>query len=244
LKWIINHIPHNELKVELTGGEIGLCDNLPLIVSALKNFNNVKHIQGMSNGLVRQNFPELIAEFDTYNEHLVRDIHGKRIEKFYDMNFLYESNAKNVIVSTERTVQSLLDNFEFYKEEGLFSEHFWHKLFVDRTTKFTHKKDLIKLYEKIGTDQSNYYADKLKMPINKELRKFCSKHPWQPCIDLDRNKIIHCGYHQYNNQVEEQITDYNLTRLIKNNLFKSDISYCDSCYLYSDDYKRVFKGNQ
>ncbi len=244
LKWIIGNLPHDELIVELTGGEVGLCSNLVDVVEEIKREKRIKRLDVMSNGLVRLLHPELIREFDLYNEHLVRDIYFKRIEKFYEMGFSHEPNTKNVIVSTARTVTSLLENFDYFRVMGLFSEHFWHKLFVDRTMKFTHKKELVELYEKMYTNQSNYYVEKITKPINKKMQYFCSKHPWQPCVDLQRNKIIHCAYHQYNNQVEVDITKENLNRLVDNTLFNKDIKYCDTCYLYDEDYKRSFKGNR
>lgn len=244
IKWIIEKLNEPDLFIELTGGEIGLCTNLPEVIDFCKQVPTIKKIQGMSNGLVRSLFPNTVQQFDVYYEHLVKDIHGRNIIKFHDIPFLKESNAKTVIVSSPETVHSLLENFEYYDDMGLFSKYFWHKLFVDRTLQLTHKEDLIELYTKMGSSKSKYYADKLESPIDKGKRNVCSKYPWQPVIDVERGKIIHCAYHQYNNQIEVDATAQNLNLLTSNKLFlNSSIDYCNSCYLYNDDYRRIFRGN-
>lgn len=235
-EWVVGNIPSDNLYVELTGGEPGLVKNLSKFIGHIISSNKIKLSQIMSNGLVRLNHPELLSNVDYYNEHLVSSIMGKNINKFYDIDFRFEDNTKTVIVLDEITTNSIIDNYSYFKEYGLFDEdNFWLKLFVERTYKNSFKSSLIKLLSLVDSDSSRHNIKRIN-GSDEFSRKVCSCNPYLPCIDLVDKKIIHCAYHNYTDVTSVDLTKENINKLIKGRLFTGVYpKYCDSCYHYFDD---------
>lgn len=239
IKWIIGAVPTDNLFIEVTGGEPGLITNLPDVISFLNSSNKIKSTRLMSNGLVRITHGDLFKEVDFYNEHLVNKIVGKNIEKFYPLEFIYADNARTVIVSDAESTSSLLENFDYYNKFGLFNENdFWLKLYVQRTIAIAdkHLADTIKLYDKINTSSTMYRKYRLTN-IDKQARTICKHVSWLPAIDIVDKKILHCAYHNFTNRIEYKCNLENLNKLINKTLFQNiDASYCDSCYLYNENF--------
>ena len=67
-----------------------------------------------------------------------------------------------------------------------------------------------------------------------------------PGIDVVDKKIVHCAYHNFTNRIEYECTSENLEKLVNKTLFK-DITgetYCDTCYLYSQDSEFLSQPNK
>ena len=241
-KWIINEFGKhtNNLMIELCGGEPGLCTNLDLAVQFLKDHKSVKYIQIMSNGLVRKNNIDIIKEVDFYNEHIIKDIIGTDIVKLHDMDLVDLPNAKNVIVMTPETTNSLLNNMDHFKY--LFNDKHWFKLFVERTMRMTHKSELIKFYKESGV--SNYYLDKLNKDLHRLSQVACGRNPFLPCINLDTEEIIHCAYFNFKDMSRELVTSDNIKKMVEGKLYNEIPTYCQYCYLYHSDYRFSMKFNK
>jgi len=228
-KWCINELGKHskELMIEICGGEPGLIDNLYNVFEFLKSHPNVIKTQLMSNGLVRINQPNVINLVDQYNEHLIKNIVCGVIEKFYDIDYLKQSNTKTVIVLNKETTKSLLE----YKEDlhELYDKrYFWLKAFVERSTKNDYIEDMLKVLD------TNFYKERFNNPKMFD-RKVCSKYSWLPCIDTEKKKIIHCAYHNFTNTIEYELTSENIEKLVNKNIFKSaNPQYCDYCYGFSN----------
>lgn len=246
IEWVIQSVPTNNLVIGLSGGEPGLIANLPDVVAKVQSMNNVERVQIMSNGLVRINFPELVALVNRYNEHLVNQINGQNIIKFYPIDFDHQNNIRYVIVLDEITVQSLLDNYDYFEQEGLFNEEkFWLKQFVSRTGIFNpqHKENLLALYKKLGTFRSEYCTKQLTI-LDIEAQEICKKVSYLPSVDIIDKKIIHCLFHNFTNRIEYACTEDNLYKLVNKTLFENiDSPYCDQCYMYQRNTKLLKSKN-
>ncbi len=247
IEWVIDVIPAEHLFIGLSGGEPGLISNLPDIVNMIKSKNKVDRVQIMSNGLVRVNYPELIPELDMYNEHLVTRIVDTELIKFYSLDFEYHKNIKNVIVLDDITTASILNNFDYFKQYGLFDdEKFWLKSFVPRSGVFDtdHKNNIFALYDKLNTEYSNYAKQQLTT-INETARTACKHVSFLPAVDVDDQTIIHCTYHDFTDRVMFNCTPENLSKLVNKTLF-ADIqaNYCKHCYLYYGDHEFLTSKNQ
>jgi len=246
-KWIINSLDTNNLYIELCGGEPGLVSNLPDFIDFINSCDKVKKTQLMSNGLVRAIHPELIERVDHYNEHIIKNIEYKHINKFYNLPFEFRKNTRYVVVLDYYTTYALYYNFDHWKEFGLFNEsNFWLKNYVDRTNPIHHKhKELLfLLYDKINTSYAKYSAAQLSNE-NEIARTVCKKISFLPVINLETDKIIHCAYHNFTSQLEKELTQENLSLLLTKRLFFNDNpSYCENCHLYFDDYKFLLSNNK
>lgn len=238
-KWIVDEMgKHTDnLMIEVSGGEPGLCTNLESALVFLDQHPKVKFVQLMSNGLVRYKRPDLLKLVQRYNEHLVYEIVGTTQHLFYGMDHvntagMLHPNAKSVIVTTPKTVNSLLDNFSYFRDLGLFDENMWIKPFVERTMQLNHHRDLVELYTMLADD---YNVKILHGLQNATDMTFCSKFPFQPTIDLHSGMLYRCAYNGFNCNEGHIPTIVNIERLINNTLFIADTppKECEDCYLYS-----------
>ena len=230
----------DNLMIELTGGEPGLISNLSDFIEVLKQENSVVKTQLMSNGLVRKNHDDLYKEFDSYNEHLISDIKDTEITMFHDLELIDLVNGRSVVVLNKSTTNALLDNFEYFNEMGLFNEDkFWLKMFVERSITNDHTNQIIELFEKIDTSYAHYCITQLTVDDDFS-QAICSIYPWQPVINIENKKIIHCAFHNFSNQILVNCTDENMIKLINNDLFRTtDLRlYCKNCYLYNRNKNR------
>jgi hypothetical protein len=230
--------------VEICGGETGLIDNIGDVVSFLKSHKSVKKTQIMSNGLLRVKHPDIITEFDFYNEHLVRDIVGVNVHKFHDMD--YCDAAKTVVVMTENTTRSLLEYPEQYAHM-INSDKFWFKMFVERKlgVSTSHVRMMREFYNNNDVLHADYYKKMLTFPADKFARAVCAKSPFLPCIDLVNDKMIHCAYHNFTDDMSVTLTEDNLRGMVNKRLFmKESPSYCDSCNDYYHDPHFLMRKNR
>lgn len=249
-KWIVDELGKEtkHLMVELCGGEPGLVSNLPDIVEFLLSHKSVEKTQIMSNGLVRVKHEALIDLVDWYNEHLVMDIVGTEVKKFHDMEFLYAPHTKNVIVMTERTVNSLIENEDYFRDI-IESPNFWFKTYVERgvwlsTDHVELLKDFYLKHKHVWL--ADHYMERLKFRDERLSVAVCAKSPFLPVIDMEDERIIHCAYHNFTDRITRNITEKNLSNLVKKSLFKYDEQpeYCKKCHHYYDDPIFLMKDNR
>jgi len=247
-KWTIDILGSEtkNLMVEICGGETGLISNVEDVIRFLKDHKSVKKTQIMSNGLLRVQHPEIIKEFDYYNEHLVRDIIGRDVQKFHDIEFCSDDNAKTVIVMTENTVRSLLENEEYYRDI-IESESFWFKIFIERSVDIsTNHLDMMReFYNKYNVMFCDFYMNKLEMKNDSFSKSLCTKYPFLPVIDMENNDIIHCAYYNFTNKVTKDLNENNLRDLVNKKLFITESpDYCCSCYDYYQDPHFLIRRNK
>lgn len=220
---------HNtDLKIEFCGGEPGLISNLDDLYKITYNHPNVKEIQVMSNGLVRKKGFDWLDKI-IYCEHLIFDIDGKNIVKFYDMDFCKDIN---VVVTTEKTITSLLNNFEYFQQFGLFQKNFWYKLMNPKKISITGFEEKLKTFFKKINDKHSYNMVEgfLKNIDYSYQKRLCSINPPHPTIDLETNEYCHCGTYLM------KCKRYNISsEIIRRNmiceLFEYE-DYCKSCYVF------------
>jgi len=230
LKYILDAGPSN-VTVEMTGGEVGLIPNLDAVFKLIYGHRSVKRIIVMSNGLVRKNGVDWLDKVE-YVEHLVKDIKGIDIIKFYDMNF--DVNATNIIVATEITTKSILYNWDHFKNSEIMNDNFFIKLMNNKTHDIKKYTDqALSLFSLMG-DNRQYKM--VKCFLNKQLyvsqKKICSMNPPHTYIDFDDNVIGHCAVN-FQGCDKKPFTIKNYDLLPSGELF-SDCNYCTSCYSFDD----------
>lgn len=227
LKYVLNCHPNNTF-VELSGGEPGLIENIDEVFKICYNHKNVKGIQLMSNGLMRKNNFDWMDKV-SYYEHLIYDIEEKEIKKFYDLDFIERPNIKYVIVTTEKTTKSLVNNWKHFN----FNKNmFWFKLMNPKTHNFfQYSEELIKLFQLVGDNNSikmiNFSKNKISLNFNRNL---CSKFPPQPSIDFETKEIVHCATILMKGE-RRPFTRENIELNLKGKLFLNDSS-CNNCFTF------------
>jgi len=229
LKFILDNCGPN-LGVELTGGEIGLINNIDEVFKTVHDHKNVKDIIVLSNGLIRKRGVDWLNRVE-YKEHLIKDINGTEIIKFYDLDFT--DMAINILVATELTTKSIVDNWDYFKETEIVSNKFFIKLMNAKTHN-------IRRYVYKATELFRLLNDKrhLKMiecfkdsNLHVDQKKLCSLNPPHTYIDFDDWRIGHCAIPF--DCKRSDVTIENLNKLIKGELF-GPCKYCESCYTFDD----------
>lgn len=204
--------------VELTGGEVGLYNDLPKIVDTV--FKKCGKLRIMSNGLVRKKFPEIINNSNIiYCEHLFET----PFKKFYNLEPFSENSSQNinVVVVTEEVI----DNFE--KFEHLVHKNTWFKMVNFKGGSI--EKDAKKFIDFYKSIEGKTYIDinyDLFNIMEKDL-EMCALNPPTPFISLQDKKIGHCA--KILN--ESKFTDYteeNFIKLQRCELFSYE-TYCQKC---------------
>lgn len=224
------------MMIELCGGEPGIISNLDEVVKFLFDHPKVKKIQVMSNGLVRLYRYDWLDKV-IYNEHFIFDIDGTEIRTFYD-NLELDFNLNNVIVTTERTTRSLLENWEYFQELGLFKSNFWFKL-MNPKVKDIHgyETELKELFSRLGDTNSVNMIEGFedKRNFDKE-RKLCAMNPPQPFFDFEEEMFGHCGTYLIPSR-RFAPTKENFQQNLKCSLFNYE-DYCKNCYTFDSGDKR------
>lgn len=242
LKWVLEQLP-DETGIELTGGEIGLVENIDDVYKTVKDCPKVKHIMAFSNGLIRKLNPDWLKEVE-YWEHLIYEIKGKEIIKFYtDLDL--EQDHRYIIVTTEPTTRSLLTNWEYFEELGLFRPNFFYKL-MNHKSKMSidsYVNDLITFYEK---RKEQYFQ---KMLIHYKMKSFlakekvlCERLSPNPFIDLQTRELGHCAINIRKSDRWE-FTKENLERL-RDGKFYRRCDYCRDCYSFDHGQERTKEYNR
>ncbi len=246
LQYVLRCIP-NDTMIELTGGEIGLISNLDRVFDIVNSNNKVKLIQVMSNGLVRLKGYGFIKHPKVrYREHLIKEIDQTYINKFYD-NLCFEPNTnwRYVIVTTEKTIKSFYQNFEYFRRLGFFEDMFWYKLMNPKTKSIDSFIPLLENFYKkldnIGYREAFYALKRIKdiKTLSSNLtgkRMSCGWCSPTPSVDFEKRQLIHCGtYLEDSYRVE--YTPNNFDEHLSCSLFKSG-PYCDKCYVYEENRTR------
>lgn len=234
LKWVLNYSPKN-VSVELTGGEIGLLKNLDDIIKTVYDHDNVGKIIVLSNGLVRKIGVDWLDKV-IYTEHLIKDIKGTEIVKFYDLDF-YHSN--NIIVGTEMTIKSILFNWDYFKNTEFVTDKFKIKLMNDKTHNIKHYVvQAQELYKLLGNDRELKMIEAFKNEsIYRNAKTLCSLNPPHTYIDFEDNVIGHCAV-RFNVCDKVELNENNYRKLPYGTLFKQ-CEYCQSCYAFDPGYEKA-----
>lgn len=241
LDWVLDQLP-NETSVELTGGEIGLVENIDIVYHRLRRHPHIKNITALSNGLLRKRDTTWLKDIE-YWEHLIYEIKGKEIIKFYqelDLNQLH----KYIIVATQTTVASLLANWDYFDSMGIFEPNFDYKIMnhKSRTDIRSYTNDLIDLYSRLGNIFSKRMIMHYFMPnyIRRE-KELCKK--WSPntFIDFQTKQLGHCAMNVLmSNKVE--FNKENLLKMINGEFSNND--YCKKCYSFDNGKNRTMFNNR
>lgn len=243
LEYILRYIPNNTM-IEFCGGEPGLLTNLEDAFNMVYSHPKIRAVQIMSNGLVRLKGYNFLEKDNVYYcEHLIEEIKDKQVLTFYsDLDFLERPRWRYVVVTTERTIESLNENYEFYKRLGFFENMFWYKIMNPKIYGINSFIPLLESFFKKLKNENHIDADFTLDRINvanglgKNIsikRSMCGWNSPQPTIDFEMKELIHCGaYLEYSDRC-----------VYLPNSFKSHLCcrlfvpgrYCDKCYIYADD---------
>lgn len=236
----------DNMYVELSGGEPGLLTNIDDIISELYSLPYIVKLDVLSNGYMRKYKYYLLEAYPklTCIEHTAKQIVGKDIKYFYDDITYYNNEYKNVeqlLVLDEVTVDSLIDNFEYYRDEGFFKHNIFLKIVTPKNIELS-KKLIAKyntLYDKLDSillknNDSKLYMDRYFLTRNtfEKIRNVCCRISSMQYIDLENNIIGQCSMNiEETNKAE--ITEQNIAATIKGNLFTKKSKFCDKCIKYS-----------
>jgi len=240
LNEVLDMFPIDNLTVRINGGEPGILENIEEGIDTLLSHPKVKNVAIYSNGTVRyKGFKFIDYNNVFYQEHLILDIDDKHINKFFEMDF--DPAYKYVIILANKTTNSLLKNYAYFKDMGLFNNNFYFKILVNKTISCRdYINDIEKLINKIADDTGRSLSfardviDRIKN--NKDdimLKKTCSSFPYNMYIDFERNVIGHCT------MVTSKTSTYplnkeNINRNLKGLLFNEDDA-CKDCYTYESN---------
>ena len=236
LKYVLDSMPPGSA-VEMTGGEIGQIKNIDEVFKTIYNHKNIDKIMAMSNGLLRYKGVDWLDKVEYY-EHLVWNIRGLDIKKFYDMPFY--NKGQTVIVATEMTVTSLLENWDFYKQSSLMKENIYIKLMNKKTHDIERYADkALKLFQlmkdKKQIKMAESFKDRSLYIAQKQLCSFNSPYPY---VDFESKELGHCAI-PFNKAKRVEFTPNNLQLQLKGELF-TDCNYCNQCYTFDDGNDKIY----
>jgi hypothetical protein len=177
--------------VELTGGEIGLIKNLDQLFTTVYDHPKVGHIMALSNGLIRVLGVDWIDKVE-YWEHLIFDIDGKDVKRFYDLDL--SQGHRYIIVTTETTTKSLLDNWEYFDNMGLFKRNFFYKIMNAKTHSIeNYSGELMYFFHKLNDPYSTKMVEEFVTEGGVDQKYLCSKNSPNPFVDFDTKELGHCA---------------------------------------------------
>lgn len=235
----------NNLHIELSGGEPGIISNIEDVINLLMSLSYVQKITIMSNGTIRKLFDVakvLLHKFQKpngYQEHCCLEIQDKNILYFdNDITFfnapLY---TESVLVLSEVTLDSLLDNFSYYQSMGLFDCNIHYKCMtpkieypstdiINKTKKFYNMLPSRSMKDTLYL--SNIEKDNLSL-----YRNICSKITKYQFIDLEYKNIGQCCLH-VKHAPRFNITKENIHLTLQGKLFSLS-SFCQKCYKFDSN---------
>lgn len=240
LKYVLNQLPPSAM-IEFSGGEPGLLSNLDKAFEIVYSHPSVHTLRIMSNGLVRMRGHDFLENDNVYYcEHLIEDINGKNIEVFYDnLNIVEKPRWRYVIVTTERSISSLLRHYDYYKSLGFFRNMFWYKMMNPKTGSVRPFADkLEEFYNRLKNDNyrdATFFLNRIRNVDSssssaRNRRLACALNSPSISVDFETKELIHCGaYLEHSKRVE--FTADNFREHLYCNLFKHE-PYCDTCYIY------------
>jgi len=236
VQYVISLYGDIPLHIEISGGEPGLIINLVDIITSLLSKRNVIKMSLLSNGLCRNkyNIPELFGKkLNYYQEHSMLDIVNTDCLYFEPENEILEDWMEQIIVLTDTTLNSLLNNFDYFESIDFFKPNRYFKSITPK--KETLKADIDKLmlfFNKIKQYNTLYlYGEMSQYLPRADTRQLCAQYSYNPFIDIDAKKLRHCSM-QVDRSVSYDITSENIQLSLKGKLF-SYKSYCSVCYKYS-----------
>ena len=237
LKYVLEYIPQNSA-IEMTGGEIGLVTNIDDVFKTIYDHKNVKKVLALSNGYLRVIGVDWLDKVE-YSEHLIYDINGRDIEKFYDLDFT--DKGKTVLVTTEKTTRSILENMDYFRDMGLFTDKFFIKIMNQKTHDISkYWYNVFELYTRLNDEyhinMALAFINKNKKPYDIK-RNICMKNPPHCFIDFESDEIGHCAvlFHKSKRAV---FNPENYVKLMKGELFDA-CDYCSGCYNYDDGLNKI-----
>lgn len=250
LLWILkiyNNNNINNLYIELSGGEPSLIENISDVIQILHNINYVTKIDILSNGLFRKKYYNLLDYYTnlTCIEHNCLNINNKTINYFYnDITFFNNkyNNVEPLIVLDELTLDSLINNFNYFNNIQLFNNKVDFKILTPKLTDLTDDllnkynifyqllKDNYLNYRKIFND---YLFLKRKPSCNINNITACAKVSSMQYIDLENKKLGQCSMNVVENQ-NVDINEKNIHDAIIGKLFNKS-EYCNKCIKYDEN---------
>jgi len=236
LMYYLNYFPKHSV-ARINGGEPGLLTNLYDAVVTMLNHPNIEKVAIYSNGLVRylQKAP-LDHPNVVYQEHLIQDIIGKNIHTFYNMAF--DNKYKYVVILTENTTNSLIDDFDYFLNYGLMTNNFYFKILVSKVIScdsYIAKIDKLftLLQEKTNRNISFQRQVIERIKDKKEdltLKKICASFPYNVYLDFETMQLGHCTMITSKTKTYP-LNKYNIEKNLKGQLFGLDDA-CKVCKLY------------
>ncbi len=240
LEYVLDTCP-DDLAVELTGGEIGLIPNIDDFYYHVRKHPHVRYVKALSNGLLRKKVV-WINELDEYWEHLIYEIKGREIIRFYtDLNFTEDHTY--VIVTTEPTTRSLLTNWKHFEELGMFRPNFFYKLMnhksiisFDKGTIQSYWNELFELYKRLDNKYFMkmllHYIDPHKWMVNEKI--LCQRFPPNIFVDLATGELGHCAMN-VKMSLKDKFNKDNLERVMDG---VNENDYCAKCYSFDNGKNR------
>jgi hypothetical protein len=246
LRWVLDQCP-DKLGVELTGGEIGLVPNINEVYEVVRNHPHVQHIIALSNGLLRKKDVDWLKDIE-YWEHLINDIEDKNIIKFYD-DLDLKQDHRYVIVTTEKTTRSLLTNWSYFEDRGLFRPNFFYKLMNHKSNDSINRyfDHLVDLYTRLGDIYFqrmliHYYTlNKFNIPVYANKKAMCQKWPPNIYVDLQKRILGHCAMN-VNQSIKVEFSKNNLYKMMCGEL--NENTYCGKCYSFDNGKIRNYLRNR
>lgn len=250
---ILNIYKENNIQnmsIEISGGEPGLIENFLDIISFLENKEFVKQVILLSNGLIRKKYDIekiyniLKTTSFIYEEHTALDLNNKEIEYFYsDIKYTSNKLINHLIILTPKTMDSLINNFDFYFENILSKYNISLRLYTPKFEKdFNNYDNYINDIYKLNTllSDKNYKTIDISLYKKNDLYQYCAKVSPYHYINFQNNTIGLCSM-QVNTSTEYLVNKENIKKVVNMRLFKAN-EYCKKC-LRSFDMKNIFLDN-
>ncbi len=237
------------IRLKLSGGEPGIVSNIEDLVELSNNLDYVKRIFILSNGTLRKRFNSIQTliggKFDEYHEHAALDISNKDILYFdRDITFFNSDDyTLNTLILTDITLNSLLNNFDYFSELGLFNRNMDFKLLTPKVSPLnTNTLNLTKVFYKrlltvkdLSKDILTYssksfsFIDRCIDPVKVSI---CAMVSGLQYIDLENRKIGQCSA-QVKQSQRYDITEDNIKKALQGDLFTVN-DFCKKCIKYAD----------
>lgn len=258
MKWVCDiyyDLGIRNIRIELSGGEPGLIKNFEDMIAMLNNLNYVRGIFILSNGLLRQRFQnikDMIGnKFKGYEEHSALDINGKNILYFNDSITYFNSDSYviHVLILNDITLDSLLNNFDYFKDIGLFERNIDFKILTpkvgypskelfDKTELFYNKLNNLAEISNITLNYSKINKKYIYYETNTKYTDICAKISKFQFIDIENREIGQCSM-QVAQSARYPVTPDTIKNAITGKLFVKN-SFCENCYKYDKNISKEY----
>ena len=241
LRYVLDCFP-DETGVEITGGEIGLIDNIDDVFKVIYDHPKIKHIIALSNGYLRVRGVDWLDKVE-YWEHLIFEIIEKEITKFYPLDL--EQPHRYVVVANQQTTESLVEHWNYFKDLGMFRPNFFYKL-MNHKSVLTIDRYKDYLFELYGRLQNKYFLNMLLTTVlptylSRE-RDICERYSPNPFVDIERKHLGHCAINVEQSD-KWKFNQKNLEKL-RNGEFYRGGDYCKICHSFDHGQNRGPNNNR